>query len=73
MTMKADQYTHDLHGNEVDGWYWQLIEEQFRSDRLRHGDASCDALAVLDCLVETTDDVLAEVNAGAARALEQRP
>ena len=34
MTMKADQYTHDLHGNEVDGWYWQLIEEQFRSDRL---------------------------------------
>jgi hypothetical protein len=35
MTMKADQYTHDLHGNEVDGWYWQLTEEQFRSDRLR--------------------------------------
>jgi hypothetical protein len=32
MTMKADQYTHDLHGNEVDGWYWQLTEEQFRSD-----------------------------------------
>jgi len=28
MTMKADQYTHDLRGNEVDGWYWQLTEER---------------------------------------------
>ena len=61
MTMREDQYTHDLHGNQVDGWYWQLTEKRFRSNRLRHRDASCDALAVLDRLVETTDDVLAEV------------
>src|SRR5262249_33289442 len=48
-------------GNEVDGGYWQLTEKQFCSNRLRHRDASCDALAILDRLVETTDDVLAEV------------
>jgi hypothetical protein len=25
-----NEYTHDMRGNEVDGYYWELAEETFQ-------------------------------------------
>ena len=29
-------YTQDLYGREVDGWYWVLLEEEFRDCSIRY-------------------------------------
>ena len=61
MTMK-DPKTHDLFGNHVDGWYWQLTEEAFEEEvEAFQGVGNWRAAAVADRLVATTDDVPAQL------------
>jgi hypothetical protein len=57
-----DPYTHDLHGREVDGWYWSLLEDGFKAHADRHRAAGDEhAAAIADRLAATADDVPAEI------------
>jgi len=57
-----DPKTHDLFGNHVDGWYWQLTEESFEKEvEAFRGVDNCRAAALVDRLVATTDDVPAQL------------
>jgi hypothetical protein len=63
MTMH-DPATHDLFGNHVDGWYWQLTEESFEEEvEVFQGGGNWRAAAITERLVATTDDVPAQLMA----------
>jgi hypothetical protein len=56
--------THDLFGNEIDGWYWQLSEEAFEEEvEAFQGVGNWRAAAIAEGLVATTDDVPAQLMA----------
>ena len=56
------KYTHDADGNRVDGWYWVLLEQEFQQAVEAFRNAGNDGAAeVASRLVETTDDVPAEL------------
>jgi hypothetical protein len=57
-----NKYTHDLDGNEVDGWYWTLLEEGFqKAVQTFRREGKNGAVALGWRLVATTDDVPAEL------------
>jgi hypothetical protein len=59
-----DPATHDLFGNEIDGWYWQLTEEAFEEQvEAFQSVGNWRAAAIADRLVATTDDVPAQLMA----------
>jgi hypothetical protein len=56
------KYTHDADGNLVDGWYWSLMEETFqKAIEIFRSAGNHKAAAIAQRLVETTDDVPAEL------------
>ena len=59
---KRNKYTHDADGNEVDGWYWILLEDNFRDavEACRR-EGKNGAVALAWRLVATADDVPAEL------------
>jgi hypothetical protein len=63
MTKHAmNERTHDLRGNEVDGYYWVLVAEEFQKWAAAFRDAGNDRAAeIADRLVASTDDVPAEL------------
>jgi len=55
-------YTQDLYGREVDGWYWVLLEEEFRDCSIRYRAKGQEhAASIADRLAETADDVPAQL------------
>jgi hypothetical protein len=55
-------YRQDLYGREVDGWYWVLLEEEFRNCSIRYRAKGQEyAASIADRLAETADDVPAQV------------
>jgi len=57
-----DQYTHDLYGRQVDGWYWRLLEESFED--YAHTLRACGkelAASTADRLAKTAGDVPAQL------------
>ena len=57
-----NEKTHDMRGNQVDGWYWQLLEESFQKFATAFRGAGNDRAAeIADRLAATTDDVPAEL------------
>jgi hypothetical protein len=57
-----NEKAHDLRGNEVDGWYWVLLEDTFRESAAAFHAAGNDRAAVIaERLVATTDDVPAQL------------
>jgi hypothetical protein len=59
---KRNKYTHDADANEVDGWYWILLEDNFRDavETFRR-EGKNGAVALAWRLVATADDVPAEL------------
>jgi hypothetical protein len=57
-----NEKAHDLRGNEVDGWYWVLLEDTFRESATTFHAAGNDRAAeIAERLVATTDDVPAQL------------
>jgi hypothetical protein len=57
-----DPATHDLFGNFVDGWYWQLAEGDFQKRaEFFQSVGNRQAAAICKRLAATTDDVLAQL------------
>jgi hypothetical protein len=56
------KYTHDADGNLVDGEYWYLMEATFQSAiKMFRSAGNAGAMAIAQRLVETADDVPAEL------------
>ena len=56
-----DPATHDLFGNYVDGWFWQLGEESFKKEvEAFQSVGNWRAAAIAERLVSTTDDIPAQ-------------
>jgi hypothetical protein len=56
------KYTYDADGNLVDGWYWSLMEETFqKAVEIFRSAGNEAAVAIAQRLVETADDVPAEL------------
>jgi hypothetical protein len=62
MKMAINPHTQDLHGREVDGWYWVLLEEGFRNCAVRYRAKGQErAASIADRLAETAHDLPAQL------------
>jgi hypothetical protein len=62
MKMAINPYTQDLHGRDVDGLYWVLLEEEFSACTVRYrANGQERAASIADRLAETVVDVPAQL------------
>jgi len=60
--MGSNQYTRDLYGREVDGWYWCLLEESFEHHARTFRACGKElAASIADQLAKTAADVPAQL------------